>query len=691
MTKTLLHVDSLCTTFGSGEQLVRAVDGVSFDIAPGETFALLGESGCGKSMTALSAMRLVPEPAGRISDGVIRLHGEDLLALPEVAMRNVRGRRIAMIFQEPMTSLNPVLTVGEQISEGLERHLALRGKQAHQRVLALLDSVGIPDPVRRYGEYPHQLSGGMKQRVMIAIALAGEPELLIADEPTTALDVTIQAQVLDLMRQLQKDTGMSILLITHDLGVVAEMADRVAVMYAGQIVEEASRERFFVDPRHPYSRKLFESLPNMGKRGQRLAVIRGSVPSLSTVFRGCRFVDRCDSAGDICREQVPVWTSLDAGQGVRCHLHDPAQQLAPNSVETSSVSTERASQRDPNDGDELLCVEGLKVHFPIHKGLLRRVNSHVRAVDDVSFDIPAGHTLALVGESGCGKTTVGKGILQLIPPTDGVVRFNGVALTGLNARELRRQRGELQIIFQDPFSSMNPRMMVTDIIEEGMITQGIGASTVERAARVDQLLEQVGLSPELKHRYPHEFSGGQRQRICIARVLAVEPKLIVCDEPTSALDVSVQAQILNLLKDLQDELGLAFLFITHDLSVVEYLAHEVAVMYLGRIVEQGCVEEVLNNPLHPYTQALLSAVPNIEAGAEGVERKVLKVAGEMPSPVNPPSGCHFHPRCPLVMDECRHEYPPLFFVKGSAKSSGSTHATRCFLYKKEGTVREINS
>ncbi len=674
MTDTLLKVDSLRTTFGAGDTLVRAVDGVSFDIAPGEAFALLGESGCGKSMTALSTMRLVPEPAGRITSGAIRLHGEDLLALPEVAMRDVRGRRIAMIFQEPMTSLNPVLTVGEQIGETLARHLGLRGERARVRVLELLDSVGIPDPARRYGEYPHQLSGGMKQRVMIAIALAGEPELLIADEPTTALDVTIQAQVLELMRQLQKDMGMSILLITHDLGVVAEMADRVAVMYAGQIVEQASRERFFADPKHPYSRKLFESLPNMGKRGQRLAVIRGSVPSLATVFRGCRFVDRCDYAWAVCREQVPAWTPLDDGQGVRCHLHDPAYQPAPvpKAAAVESVTT-AGPPAAPGAGAELLRVDGLKVHFPIHKGLLRRVASYVRAVDDVSFDIPASRTLALVGESGCGKTTAGKGILQLIPPTAGVVRFAGRELTALPPRELRRQRGELQIIFQDPFSSMNPRMMITDIIEEGMITQGIGGSAAKRAARVDRLLEQVGLSPELKHRYPHEFSGGQRQRICIARALAVEPKLIVCDEPTSALDVSVQAQILNLLKDLQDELGLAFLFITHDLSVVEYLAHEVAVMYLGRIVEQGSVEEVLNNPLHPYTRALLAAVPSIEKSAEGVERKVLKVEGEMPSPVNPPSGCHFHPRCPLAMDECRREYP-------SQRTVAGTHVTRCFLY-----------
>ena len=674
MKDMLLHVDALSTTFGAGDRRVRAVDGVSFSIAPAETFALLGESGCGKSMTALSTMRLVPEPAGRISGGSIRLHGEDLLALPEVAMRDVRGRRIAMIFQEPMTSLNPVLSVGEQISESLERHLGLRGERARARVLELLDAVGIPDPARRYGEYPHQLSGGMKQRVMIAIALAGEPELLIADEPTTALDVTIQAQVLELMRQLQKDTGMSILLITHDLGVVAEMADRVAVMYAGQIVEQADRDSFFAEPKHPYSRKLFESLPNMGKRGQKLAVIRGSVPSLATVFRGCRFVDRCDYAWAVCHGQVPAWTPLAGEQGVRCHLHDPAMQPVPEMPGQAGPGARAEAASAPGTSAALLRVDGLKVHFPIHKGLLRRVANHVRAVDDVSFDIPAGRTLALVGESGCGKTTAGKGILQLVAPTAGTVHFNGQELTALPARELRRRRGELQIIFQDPFSSMNPRMMISDIIEEGMITQGIGGSPAARAARVEQLLQQVGLSPEMKHRYPHEFSGGQRQRICVARALAVEPKLIVCDEPTSALDVSVQAQILNLLKDLQDALGLAFLFITHDLSVVEYLAHEVAVMYLGRIVEQGRVEELLNNPLHPYTRALLAAVPKIERSSEGVERKVLKVEGEMPSPVNPPTGCHFHPRCPQAMDACRRDYPAARTVEGS-------HSVRCFLFQ----------
>ena len=674
MTESLLHIESLQTSFASAGGMVRAVDGVSIDIKKGQTFALLGESGCGKSMTALSTMRLVPEPAGRITNGVIRLDGEDLLQLPEVAMRDVRGKRIAMIFQEPMTSLNPVLTIGQQIEETLVCHKNLSGEQARKRVLELIDAVGIPDPAQRYKEYPHQLSGGMKQRVMIAIALAGEPELLIADEPTTALDVTIQAQVLELMQQLQKDTGMAILLITHDLGVVSEMADRVAVMYAGQIVEEADREAFFANPRHPYSKKLFQSLPDMEKRGQRLAVIHGSVPSLATEFSGCRFVDRCDYAWDTCQNTVPVWTTEETG-GVRCHLHDSSKAQAANQTESVKSQENVSSVSSKKTADEsLLTVDGLKVHFPIHKGILRRVVNHVKAVDDVSLAIPAGHTLALVGESGCGKTTVGKGILQLIRPTAGSVDFSGMDLISMSAGQLRSHRNDIQIIFQDPFSSMNPRMMITDIIEEGMITQGIGGDAQSRQARVDELLKQVGLSPDVKHRYPHEFSGGQRQRICIARALAVEPRLIICDEPTSALDVSVQAQILNLLKDLQDELGLAYLFITHDLSVVEYLAHEVAVMYLGRIVEQGLVHEVMENPLHPYTKALLSAVPTIEKEGMKSERQVLRVKGEMPSPINPPSGCHFHPRCEQAMAECKGKYP-------ETQSSTETHTTRCFLYK----------
>jgi len=653
MSETLLSVRNLKTWFSIGKNTARAVDGVSFDIARGETFALLGESGCGKSMTSLSIMQLVPQPAGKIVEGEILLEGEDLLNLPESGMRNVRGNRIAMIFQEPMTSLNPVLTVGQQIGESLLRHKDMKGRAARARILELLAAVGIPAPESRIDEYPHQLSGGMKQRVMIAIALAGEPDLLIADEPTTALDVTIQAQVLQLLRDLQKETGMAILLITHDLGVVSEMADGVAVMYAGQIVEQASREQFFANRKHPYSRKLFDSLPDMEKRDQALEVIKGSVPSLSQQFKGCRFEGRCDFAWTPCREQLPEWLQVDAGHQVRCFRADAS--LMAQWPEIVKIVPQKIQPHEASAAERpLLQVNGLKVHFPIRKGLLKRVAGYVYAVDDVDLQIEAGKTLALVGESGCGKTTAGKAILQLNRPTAGEVLFEDEDLVHLSGEKLRKRRRDFQVIFQDPFSSMNPRMMIGDIIEEGMIAQGVGGNAQQRSVRVDTLLEQVGLSVEMRNRYPHEFSGGQRQRVCIARALAVEPKLIVCDEPTSALDVSVQAQILNLLKELQTEYDLSYLFITHNISVVAYLAHEVVVMYLGRIVERGKVEDVLEKPLHPYTQALLAAVPTIDQESK---QEVVRLEGDIPSPIAPPSGCYFHPRCPHVMPVCRQKYP----------------------------------
>ena len=661
--KELLRVRDLRMQIGAGPGAVRAVDGVSFVIHRGETFALLGESGCGKSMTALSLMRLLPE-GGRITAGAVELDGQDLLALPEVEMRRIRGGRIAMIFQEPMSSLNPVLTVGRQIGETLIQHRGLKGAALESRIMELLDAVGIPDPRRRMKEYPHQLSGGMKQRVMIAIALAGEPDLLIADEPTTALDVTIQAQVMELLARLQKETGMAMLLITHDLGVVADSVDRLAVMYAGQIVEQAPRTAFFKEPLHPYSRKLFEALPDMDKRGQPLTQIPGMVPPLDREFHECRFAPRCDRAWALCRESVPPWTELD-GRGVRCHLYGGEAQPMPEAPVATEVPL--ASVAAAEAGGELLRVRGLKVHFPIHKGVFKRVVGHVRAVDGVDLEIPRGRTLALVGESGCGKTTAGKALLQLIRPTAGEVLFEGTDLTRLRGSALRRRRRDFQIIFQDPFSSMNPRMRVGDIIEEGMVAQGIGGDAAGRRQRVLALLEQVGLRAEHLDRYPHEFSGGQRQRICIARALAVGPKLVVCDEPTSALDVSVQAQILNLLKSLQGELGLSYLFITHNLSVVGYLADRVAVMYLGRIVEEGPVEAVLGEPRHPYTRALVSAVPRID-GDSG--REIIRLEGDMPSPVSPPEGCHFHPRCPQADDRCRASYP-------EAVTVGEAHWARC--------------
>jgi oligopeptide/dipeptide ABC transporter ATP-binding protein len=506
MTQTLLQVKDLSVRIGNGDKAIRPVDGISFDIKSGETFALLGESGCGKSMTALALLRLLPQPAGEIGGGSVRLLGKELLDLSERGMRAVRGGQIAMIFQEPMTALNPVMSIGAQIAESVQMHKGLRGPAVHQRVLELLDAVGIPDASRRYDEYPHQLSGGMKQRVVIAIALAGDPELLIADEPTTALDVTIQAQVLELIGKLQRERGMAVLLITHDLGVVAGMADRVAVMYAGQLVEQAPSDRFFSAPQHPYSRKLFAALPDSSKRDVRLTVIPGTVSPLNQVFYGCRFAERCDRAWELCNSQVPGWFDAAAGQGVRCHLADPTLS-APADIAQAPVSVAHGARAD-SDGEVLLEVSGLKVHFPIQKGLFKRTVGHVRAVDGVSLDIPAGQTLALVGESGCGKTTVGKGILQLLKTTAGSVSFEGLDLARIKGEALRQRRSDFQIIFQDPFSSMNPRMTVGDIVEEGMIAQRIGGTKLQRGVEVKTLLEQVGLRSEHAHRYPHEFSGG---------------------------------------------------------------------------------------------------------------------------------------------------------------------------------------
>jgi len=669
MMNNILDVSSLVTQLRNG---ARIVDDISFSIKAGETFALLGESGCGKSMTALSLLRLLPDGVVN-AGGTAQLDGVNLFDLRERDMRNVRGGTAAMIFQEPALSLNPVMTVGQQIAEVLTLHQGLRGAAAQRRSVDLLDQVGIPDAARRMMEYPFQLSGGMKQRVMIAMALAGQPKLLIADEPTTALDVTIQAQVLQLLRDTQAASGMSLLLITHDLGVVAEMAHQVGVMYAGQIVEQASRAQLFARPLHPYTQKLFAALPGAMRRNQPLTAIPGNVPPLGSITQGCRFTPRCDRAWALCSEQTPGWTVLDGGRGVRCHLYQERGARSEDREKTPSPPTplpqagEGSSILDPRSS--ILEVSDLKVHFPIRKGILQRVVGQVKAVDGVSLEIPQGHTLALVGESGCGKTTLGKALLQLIPPTAGSVKFDGHELTGLAARELRTRRAAMQMVFQDPYASLNSKMRVAEVLEEGMAALNIGSNSKARQARLDILLDQVGLERTAKWRYPHEFSGGQRQRIAIARALAVSPRLLICDEPTSALDVSVQAQILNLLKSLQRELNLSYLFITHNLAVVEYIAHEVCVMYLGRIVERGTAEEVLRSPKHPYTRALLSAVPRIDGS--GVER--IKLEGDLPSPANPPQGCHFAPRCAHAGESCRAGYPP-------ATSHSATHTVQCFLY-----------
>ena len=660
---SLICVEGLTTRIQSGDRHFTVVDDVSFGIDKGKTLALLGESGCGKSMTALSIMGLLPKPAGQVSSGRVMLEQNDLMSFSEQQMRSVRGKRIGMIFQEPMTSLNPVLTVGEQVREVLSLHLGLTGEQANTRVLELLNSVRIPDAEHQINNYPHQLSGGMKQRVMIALALAAGPDLLIADEPTTALDVTTQAQVLALITSLQQSKHMAILLITHDLGIVSQVADEVAVMYAGELVEICSRQRFFQAPMHPYSRALFNALPTMQKREHALDVIKGSVPPLDQEFSGCRFVNRCAQALPACSQQIIDLQEVDQHQ-VRC---------INSGDETAQQAQRRFGQAARIDDQALIRIEDLKVHFPIRKGLFKRTVGHVYAVDGVSLQIEQGKTLALVGESGCGKTTVGKSILRLIENTQGSAHYLDQDLLQLSQREMKDWRAKLQFVFQDPYSSMNPRMLVADILAEGLKALKVAQPEIEQRSR--ELLELVGLDSSAMYRYPHEFSGGQRQRISIARALAVNPEFIVCDEPTSALDVSVQAQILNLLRDLQQKLGLSYLFITHNISVVSYLAEQVAVMYLGRIVERGSVDQILNQPRHPYTQALLEAVPELHQGELPSTELILE--GEIPSAINPPRGCYFHQRCPRVMDVCREQYPQTIQIEG--------HDVSCFLYQNEQT------
>ena len=642
---TLLATDDLGVVLDSDQGLVRALEAVQLTIARGETFALVGESGCGKSMTALALMRLLPDN-GRIASGSVRLDGADLLTLPESGMRAWRGGRIGIIFQDPATSLNPVMRVGDQVVEAIVAHTALRGAAATARAIAWLEQVGLPEPGRLALRYPFELSGGQKQRVMIAIALAAEPALLIADEPTTALDVTTQAQILALLADLQRSLGMALLLITHDLAVVARMAHRVALMYAGQIVELATVADFFAQPSHPYARQLLDALPDLNKRGQSLASIAGTVPALTRSFPGCRFAERCSRHRPQCDAPPPVLVEAAPDHWVRCVLYAPgqgaAQQLAPDTRVEEAIdvaygagvsaatkiaevvervgAANAADAADSADAGQagaapLLEVRDLRVWFPIRKGLLKRTVGYVKAVDGVGFSLAPGKTLALVGESGCGKTTVARTLLQLLRSQariSGAMRFAGRDLADLHGKALLAARRDMQIVFQDPFASLDPRMRVAEILEEGMLTLRPELGGDERRARILALLDQVGLRADALTRYPHEFSGGQRQRLVIARALAVEPRLIVCDEPTSALDVSVQAQILNLLKRLQREHGFAYLFITHNLGVVEYLADDVAVMQAGHIVEAGPATRLLTAPQAEYTRSLLAAVPRLQ-------------------------------------------------------------------------------
>jgi oligopeptide/dipeptide ABC transporter ATP-binding protein len=656
--QAVLDVKNLRAYFNTPEGTARAVDDVSFSINKGEIFCLVGESGSGKSVTALSVIRLLPQPAGTIAGGHILLNGEDITHLPESSMRRRRGSDISMIFQEPMTSLNPVFTVGNQIMEVFMNHKDLSRDEARAQTLDMLRKVNIPDPEQRINEFPHQLSGGMKQRIMIAIALACQPKLLIADEPTTALDVTIQEQVLNLLKELKSVFDTSILLITHNLGIVNNYADRVGVMYAGRLVETGKTEDILNNPQHPYTRKLIEALPDRIHRDSMLNTIKGTVPPATQYGQGCRFYGRCPIGDESCQASQPKMEALSDTHEAACFKLDQSSR-------TEASEHTASNTRKDNTIGILLKAENVHVHYPIRKGILKKVVGYVRAVNGLNLEIQRGTTMALVGESGCGKTTFGKALVHLAPIREGFIDFDGKPIHDPKNLDKQALQRRVQMIFQDPYSSLNPRMRVGELIREGVDSLGLEWS----AGRLKELLDIVSLPSNAVERYPHEFSGGQRQRISIARALAVNPEFIICDEATSALDVSVQAQILNLLRSIQSELGLTYLLITHDLSVVEYMADEVAVMYLGRIVERGRVDQVLDHTHHPYTKALLEAVPR--ARTKTADKKII-LKGDVPSPANPPKGCHFHPRCPFAEARCKEAYPDATVIEDG-------HISRCVL------------
>ncbi len=653
----LLEVEDLHVHFLTSRGLVRAVEGLSFAVSRGEVLAIVGESGSGKSVSALSIMRLLPRHTGRVPKGRIVFDGRSLLDLDDEEMRKIRGRDISMIFQEPMTSLNPILTIGLQIMEPLTIHLGMDDAQARARAVELMQLVGIPDAERRLDQYPHQFSGGMRQRVMIAIGLACSPKLIIADEPTTALDVTIQAQILELMKDLSRKLNIALIIITHNLGVVARYADRVIVMYAARRIEQGRADAIFHRPRHPYTMGLLRSVPRLDRpRGTKLETIEGLPPNLATAPPGCRFAPRCPYRIDVCAQEPPL-VPTDTGGLSACFRHD---EIAAGKIAWAAAGTGTAAAVREHT-EPVLSVRNLTKHFPMRSGLTR-TRAVVRAVEDVSFDIHAGETLGLVGESGCGKTTVGRLILRLEQPTSGEIRFAGTNLLTASPAELAAIRRKVQVIFQDPYSSLNPRMTVGQIVGEPMRVYRLVPSAAAADARVTQILGQVGLRPELASRYPHQLSGGQRQRVGIARALAIEPSFIVCDEAVSALDVSIQGQIINLLEELQRRLGLAYLFIAHDLAVVRHISMRVVVMYLGRIMEIAERDTLYRDPLHPYTKILLDAAPVPDPTVEKARAPRL-IKGELPSPLAPPTGCVFNTRCPLAGPECREVVPPLRQIK----------------------------
>ncbi|WP_187274255.1 ABC transporter ATP-binding protein [Paenibacillus sp. N3.4] len=673
--KQLLEIENLSVEFTTKKGVVKAIHDISLNIGFGETVCLVGESGSGKSVTSKSVMRLIDYENGAIAGGQIVLDGEDLTTLSQKELQALRGKKMAMVFQEPMAAFDPVFTIGSQIIEVIVQHKQGNQAQAWERAVHLLQRVGIPEPEIRMKQYPGELSGGMLQRAMIAMALACGPQLLIADEPTTALDVTIQAQILHLLQELKTEFQMSILLITHDMGIAAEMADRIVVMYAGKIVEQATVQQLFAKPHHPYTRGLLRSITTMDNdRSTRLFSIEGSIPSLTALPTGCSFHPRCPYATEHCRKDDPPLRHMDGRQTACWHVEELVQLEGwlQQTVRTDSASLVKETAEtvgEPNpypaaavregDKEKLFEVRGISKFYPVGKGTLQRVKSYIRAVDDVSFSIHKGETFGLVGESGSGKSTLGRVLLQLEKATQGQVLFGGHDLSKLTAKGLQATRRDMQIIFQDPYGSVNPRLKVGDIIGEPFDVHE-SLSNAERRAKIEELLEVVGLDRMAYDRFPHEFSGGQRQRIGIARAIALNPQFILADEAVSALDVSVQAQIVNLMQDLQKKLGLTYLFIAHGLNIVRHLSDRIGVMYLGKLVEIAPSEELFLHPAHHYTKGLLSSVPSTDPSRK---RDWFAIEGEIPSPANPPSGCRFHTRCPAATTRCKMEQPELLQIR----------------------------
>ncbi len=644
---SILDIQDLSVDIPTDSSTLHAVRGISLELNRGETLGIVGESGSGKSMTALALMNLLP-PAARRQASCIDFDGSDLTHATERELASkIRGQRIGMIFQEPMTSLNPVYSIGRQLKETMTLHRKVSDTEAENRAVYLLEKVGLPDPASRLKQYPHELSGGQRQRVMIAMALMNEPELLIADEPTTALDVTIQAQILHLLRELQQEFGMSMILITHDLGVVSRAADNIAVMYAGDIVETGKTGEVLENPRHPYTKGLLECVPGYkGQSQQRLGAIPGIVPAMTGDISGCAFASRCPRAAGVCRTTNPPTKKLHQGRYFVCHEPDVEGRGLAAERPTASERTVTSNVRGTED---ILTVDHVSCTFSVRRGMLGK-RKPLQALDDVSLTLKKGEVLALVGESGCGKTTLTRTIMGLQAPSTGSVTLNGQRIENLPPMDRARM---IQPIFQDPYSSLNPRKTIGEIIAKPLVVHGIG-SKQEQHQQVRKMMELVGLPSRVFNSYPDQLSGGQRQRAAIGRALILNPEVVICDEPTSALDVSVQAQILNLLLDLRDELDLTYLFVTHNLSVVQHMADRVAVMYLGEIVECGERDQVMSDPKHPYTHALMNSALSISPG-ESVPDPGL--SGDFPNPMNRPSGCPFHPRCPLADQQCREQAP----------------------------------